>query len=179
MSLGARISAILSAAQPGAAPQVRTSPAFAARFQAEANRSGLSLDLAERDAAEQVRVCATCGAQNSPYVTECFNCQTELPRAPAPPPAAQALRNKLPEARWHFIAATPRLSLLPLLKVPLARARFAPPPAVTQVDGQQVLSRFLSVFIEREERRPAPASVARFDERTVLDKFLSLFVERG
>ncbi len=184
MSLEARITAILSSPKPGAAPQVKTSAAFAARFSAEANRSGLTLDLAEDRAEATVRVCPTCGAQNSRFVTACFNCQTELDGRTAPPPAPLAQkgagRRALPETRWQHIAAAPRISTLPLKPRSLTQARFAPPPPVARVEQGQVFSRFLEVFVEREAQRQnaPPPGVQRFDQRGALDKFLSVFVER-
>ncbi len=173
MGLEQRVTAILAAAKPGAAPQVRTSAAFAARFQAEARRSGLVIDVAEKRPEQMFRLCPVCGAQNSSYADACYNCQTEL-GAPAPAPVEPRKSSHL-EERWRLIMASPRTSRLPLLKVALQQARFAPPPAAA-ISGTQVLSRFLSVFVERE---PEPRkSVARFDERTMFDKFLSVFVER-
>lgn len=173
MGLERRVTAILSSAKPGAAPQVRTSEAFAARFQAEARRSGLVIDVAEKRPEQMFRLCPVCGAQNSSYADACYNCQTEL--GAAPPPAVEPRKPSLREDRWRLIMTSPKTSRLPLLKVPLVQARFAPPPAVA-ITGTQVLNRFLSVFVERE---PGPSkSVARFDERTMFDKFLSVFVER-
>ncbi|MBL8957105.1 MAG: hypothetical protein JNK82_40405 [Myxococcaceae bacterium] len=176
MSLERRITAILSAPKPGAAMHVHTSAAFAARFSAEAKRSGLSLDLAEPDLEAKVKVCAMCGAQNSPYVSACFNCQTELETKKVSPPA-KAVRQGLPEARWHLIANAPRLSTLPLRARALVQARFAPAPQVARVESTQVSRRFLELFVEKEAQQPKPP-MQRFDQRSALDKFLSVFVEK-
>lgn len=169
-----RIAAIVASPKPGAAPKVRTSPAFAARFEAEANRSGLDVDIAEKEPEQLFKLCSVCGAQNSNFVTACFNCQSELEAREQRPQVVR--RKKFPEARWLTIISTPKPSRLPLIKVPLVHARFAPPPPPPPVTGAQVLGRFLSVFVEREP--PAPKNAARFDNRSVLDKFLSVFVER-
>jgi len=180
MSLEQRFTAILSAPMPPAWPHApRTSPAFAARFSAEAQRSGLSLDLADDRSESQVQLCPTCGAQNSRFVTACFNCQTELGVGSRESEVSKR-RPPAESPRWSVIANSPRISTLPLRPRTLVHARFMPPPSVARVETTQVLSRFLTVFVEREEQaKPPPPSVQRFDQRSALDKFLSVFVEKN
>lgn len=121
MSLERRITAILNSRKPGAALQVRTSPAFAARFAAEANRSGLTVDLEEKDTGQMVRVCSVCGAQNSPSSRRASTASlTSTPASPRRHRSPSARSS--PEARWLLIFATPPASKLPLLEVPLNRA---------------------------------------------------------
>ena len=175
MSLEARVTAILGSPKPGAQLEVRTSVAFAARFEAEASRSGLDVEVGARAPEAMFRVCPVCGAQNSNWVAACFNCQTELA---APPPAVvkpPVPRRALDPTRWLHIVSTPRTSRLPLIKLPLVQARFRPPPPAA-ISGSEGLGRFLAVFVEREPDRPHSAK--RFDDRGVLGKFLSVFVER-
>jgi len=175
MSLERRITAILTSPKPGAAPAVRTSDAFAARFRADAERSGLTVDLEEKDAGAMVRVCPVCGAQNGRLAETCFNCQTELGAAPPPAAKPKPLDGE-DSARWRNITRAASLAT----RVPLNAGRFTP-YAAQRIDERQVLGRFLSVFVEREATAPRapPASVARFDQATMLDKFLSTFVERS
>ncbi|MBK7857333.1 MAG: hypothetical protein IPJ65_01665 [Archangiaceae bacterium] len=175
MSLERRITAILGSPRPTTPLQVRTSPAFAERFRAEAARSGLTLELAPQSVEQLVRLCLTCGAQNGRLARACFNCQTELADE-APPPPRAAPRRPSSEARWQNLVTRPA----PLdVRVPLAAARFTPYP-VQQVDSRAVLDRFLAVFVEREKApRPAQDPVGRFDSRTALDRFLSVFIERS
>jgi hypothetical protein len=57
---------------------VRTSTAFARRFDAEAEGSGLALDRSSRSPADTIRKCRVCSAQVGLYDRRCFNCQSEL-----------------------------------------------------------------------------------------------------
>lgn len=121
-----RFSALASAPDLAEVGQVRTSAAFAARFDAEAGRSGLALDWARGGTAELARACRGCGAQVGLYDQRCFNCGLDLgvaeqeaadasARAAQQETAwAQGVRAGLvPEARFARVLAAPTLSTRP------------------------------------------------------------------
>ena len=74
----ARFLNIVAAAKLEHLAQVRTSTAFAQRFDAEALSSGLALDRSNRSARDTVRKCRLCGAHVGACDRRCFNCQNAL-----------------------------------------------------------------------------------------------------
>jgi hypothetical protein len=149
-----RILTVLEEAPIGAVVEVRTTDAFAARFRAEADRSGLEVDLETRSSEEMVRLCPQCGAQNGRLDTTCFNCQTELDAVKDAVRMTEAkrrawlevvLEGRAPEARYLRIFASPTVSIAPLIKVPVSRERFNPPPP----PEKPLVERFLSLFIHQ------------------------------
>lgn len=152
---------------PATAPwgPLRTSAAFALRFDAEAASSGLSLDLQRGGGDGGVQVCVACGAQNGRFDTRCFNCRADL-GTETQAAADQARRDEakeqtwleavraglVPEARFARVVAgrglPPRASGPP---PPPSLARFArpapPPPRATPSLG----ARLFGLFFEKDE----------------------------
>jgi hypothetical protein len=73
-----RYQAIVESPRLGLVLQVKTSAAFAARFDAQANSSGLALDHARGGLTDAVRQCRHCGQQAGVYDTQCPNCALSL-----------------------------------------------------------------------------------------------------
>jgi hypothetical protein len=76
-----RFEAIVAAPAVGLLQVVKTSAAFAARFDAQATGSGLALDHAPRSVADAFRQCRQCGQQAGVYDTHCPNCSLTLETA--------------------------------------------------------------------------------------------------
>lgn len=73
-----RYEAVTTAPEIGLVLRVKTSAAFAARFDAQATGSGLALDHSPRLVAEAFLQCRHCGQQAGVYDTHCPNCSLSL-----------------------------------------------------------------------------------------------------
>lgn len=175
-----RITGVLAAARVSAVVGVRTSAAFARRFKVEAERSGLSVDLVEKDESSWgVKVCSVCGAQNGRFEQQCFNCQTGLGAESAPAtPTAKPVAIKPSRQAWldAVLRARPRA----VLNVPVkaVRARFLRDAPVAKVAATSVLDKVLSVFVMRPHRFLEMQPAKGVSGKSVLDRFVSVFVEK-
>lgn len=98
----------------GALGVVRTSAAFAARFDAQATSSGLALDFRQKSLAEVIRQCRHCGQEAGPYDRQCPNCRLSLETTEQ----AEADAARRDEARTEMWEAQIRAGTIP-------EARFA------------------------------------------------------
>lgn len=133
-----RFEVIAEAPPVGALGAVRTSAAFAARFDADATSSGLALDFRKKSLGEIVRKCRHCGQEAGPYDRQCPNCRVSLETqeqgeadaarrdgARAEMWEAQLRAGTVPEARFARVLEARGISLRPWRLETSARDRWS------------------------------------------------------
>ena len=96
----ARFLSVTAAVELEHLAHVRTSTAFARRFDAEAEGSGLALDRSQHSPANTIRKCRVCQVQVGVYDRRCFNCQSELENV-AQAEHDQQLRSEVRAQMWE------------------------------------------------------------------------------